>query len=110
MARDFYEVLGVPKNADQSEIQRSYRKLARTHHPDVNKYPSAEARFKEISEAYDVLSDPDEADPFSPLNHLTIPCAMNSSQASRGRTSRPWTCCRTLDVSQALTPTSVDEM
>ena len=59
MARDFYEVLGVPRNADQSEIQRSYRKLARTHHPDVNKDPSAEARFKEISEAYDVLSDPD---------------------------------------------------
>jgi curved DNA-binding protein len=59
MARDFYEVLGVPRDADQSEIQRSYRKLARTHHPDVNKDPSAEARFKEISEAYDVLSDPD---------------------------------------------------
>ena len=105
MAQDFYEVLGVPRDADQSEIQRSYRKLARTHHPDVNKDPSAEARFKEISEAYDVLSDP-----FSPLNHLTVPCAMNSSLASRGRTSRPWTCCRTLDVSQALTPTSVDEM
>jgi curved DNA-binding protein len=60
MARDFYEVLGVPKNADQSEIQRAYRKLARTHHPDVNKDPSAEARFKEISEAYDVLSDPEQ--------------------------------------------------
>ncbi len=59
MAQDFYEVLGVPRNADQSEIQRSYRKLARTHHPDVNKDPSAEARFKEISEAYDVLSDPE---------------------------------------------------
>ena len=59
MAQDFYEVLGVPRNADQSEIQRAYRKLARTHHPDVNKDPSAEARFKQISEAYDVLSDPD---------------------------------------------------
>jgi len=59
MARDFYEVLGVPRNADRSEIQRAYRKLARHHHPDVNKDPSAEARFKEISEAYDVLSDPE---------------------------------------------------
>jgi curved DNA-binding protein len=59
MARDFYEVLGVGKNADQAEIQRSYRRLARQHHPDVNKDPAAEARFKEISEAYDVLSDPD---------------------------------------------------
>ena len=59
MARDFYEVLGVGSDADQSEIQRAYRKLARQHHPDVNKDPSAEARFKEISEAYDVLSDPE---------------------------------------------------
>jgi curved DNA-binding protein len=57
--RDFYNVLGVSRNADQSEIQRAYRKLARHHHPDVNKDPAAEARFKEISEAYDVLSDPD---------------------------------------------------
>lgn len=60
MARDFYEVLGVPRNADQSEIQRAYRRLARHHHPDVNKDPEAEERFKEISEAYDVLSDPDQ--------------------------------------------------
>jgi len=59
MARDFYDVLGVPKHADQSEIQRTYRKLARQHHPDVNKDPTAETRFKEISEAYDVLSDPE---------------------------------------------------
>jgi curved DNA-binding protein len=57
--RDFYEVLGVPRTADASEIQRAYRKLARTYHPDVNSDPGAEERFKEVSEAYDVLSDPD---------------------------------------------------
>src|SRR5499427_8757673 len=56
--RDFYGILGVPKTATQNEIQRAYRKLAREHHPDVNKDPGAEDRFKEISEAYDVLSDP----------------------------------------------------
>ena len=56
--RDFYEILGVPRTATQDEIQRAYRKLARQHHPDVNKDPGAEDRFKEISEAYDVLSDP----------------------------------------------------
>ncbi|HEX4289817.1 MAG TPA: DnaJ domain-containing protein, partial [Trebonia sp.] len=55
---DFYQILGVPRNADQDEIQRAYRKLARTYHPDVNADPAAEDRFKEISEAYDVLSDP----------------------------------------------------
>jgi curved DNA-binding protein len=57
-SRDFYEVLGVPRNAGQDEIQRAYRKLARTYHPDVNSDPAAEDRFKDISEAYDVLSDP----------------------------------------------------
>ncbi len=60
MARDFYEVLGVSRDADQSEIQRAYRKRARTLHPDVNKEPRAEEEFKELSEAYDVLSDPEQ--------------------------------------------------
>jgi curved DNA-binding protein len=55
---DFYQILGVPRDADQDEIQRAYRKLARTYHADVNSDPAAEDRFKEISEAYDVLSDP----------------------------------------------------
>ena len=58
MARDFYEVLGVPRTADRDEIQRAYRTLARRHHPDVNKDPQAEERFKEINEAFSVLSDP----------------------------------------------------
>ena len=55
---DFYQILGVPPDASQDDIQRAYRKLARAYHPDVNKDPSAEDRFKEIAEAYDVLSDP----------------------------------------------------
>jgi curved DNA-binding protein len=56
--RDYYEVLGVNRRASADDIQRAYRKLARQYHPDVNKDPGAEERFKEISEAYDVLSDP----------------------------------------------------
>jgi curved DNA-binding protein len=55
---DFYQILGVPRNASQDEIQRAYRQLARTYHPDINHDPGAEDRFKEVSEAYDVLSDP----------------------------------------------------
>jgi curved DNA-binding protein len=56
--RDFYDDLGVARTASQEEVQRAYRKLARRFHPDVNKSPEAEERFKDISEAYAVLSDP----------------------------------------------------
>ncbi|MCW2900086.1 MAG: heat shock protein DnaJ protein [Streptosporangiaceae bacterium] len=56
---DFYGTLGVSRNASQEEIQQAYRKLARQYHPDVNKDPSAEDRFKDVSEAYSVLSDPE---------------------------------------------------
>ncbi|KAH7404527.1 hypothetical protein KP509_15G030100 [Ceratopteris richardii] len=54
---DYYSILGVSKNASKSEIKSSYRKLARQYHPDVNKEPGAEQKFKEISNAYEVLSD-----------------------------------------------------
>jgi molecular chaperone DnaJ len=58
LEKDFYKVLGVAKGADSDEIKKSYRKLARKYHPDANKGdPKAEERFKEISEAYNVLSD-----------------------------------------------------
>ena len=56
--KDYYKILGVPKSADEKAIKSAYRKLARKHHPDVNK--GSEDRFKEISEAYTVLSDPEK--------------------------------------------------
>ena len=55
--RDYYEVLGVSKDADAKTIKRAFLKLARELHPDVNQAPDAEQRFKEVNEAYSVLSD-----------------------------------------------------
>lgn len=58
--KDYYEIMGVSRDATQDEIKRAYRKLARKYHPDVSKEADAEARFKEVGEAYEVLKDPEK--------------------------------------------------
>ena len=60
MSKSLYETLGVSENASADEIKRAYRKLARKYHPDINKDPDAEEKFKEINAAYEVLSDPEK--------------------------------------------------
>src|SRR5512136_1002338 len=67
--RDYYEVLGVQKNASKDEIKDTYRKLAMQYHPDRNKSPDAEGKFKEISEAYAVLSDDEKRQQYDTLGH-----------------------------------------
>ena len=70
--RDYYEVLGVQRGASADEVKSAFRQLARKYHPDVNKEPDAEERFKEINEAYAVLSDPDKRAAYDRFGHAGV--------------------------------------
>ena len=70
--RDYYDILGVTKNAKKNEIKKAYRKLAMQYHPDKNKSPDAEGKFKEISEAYGVLNDKDKRQQYDLYGHAGI--------------------------------------
>ncbi len=70
--RDYYEVLGVSKSASAEDIKKAYRKLAREYHPDVNKAADAEDKFKEVKEAYDVLSDDQKKDAYDRFGHAGV--------------------------------------
>jgi len=69
MKADYYELLGLPKGASEDDIKKSYRKLARKYHPDVNKEKGAEDKFKSITEAYEVLSDPQKKAMYDQYGH-----------------------------------------
>ena len=77
---DYYETLGIERNASQDDIKRAFRRLAMQYHPDRNSEPGAEARFKEINEAYEVLSDPERRATYDRFGHA----GMNSDFGSRG--------------------------
>jgi len=70
--RDYYDILGVPRNADEEQIKRAYRRLARKYHPDVNKQPGAVERFKEVQEAYQVLSDKNKRAAYDQFGHVGV--------------------------------------
>lgn len=68
--RDYYEVLGLGRDASEDEVKKAYRKMARQYHPDVNKASDAEAKFKEVKEAYDVLSDGQQRARYDQYGHI----------------------------------------
>ncbi len=72
LSKDFYKVLGVSKDATDDEITKAYRKLARKYHPDLNKTKEAEEKFKDISEAYDVLSNKDNRQKYDAIRQFGV--------------------------------------
>src|SRR5579875_3096934 len=77
--RDYYQALGIPRNATADEVKKAYRRLARKYHPDVSKEANAEERFKEVQEAYEVLKDPEKRAAYDQLG----------SQWKQGQQFRP---------------------
>ncbi len=70
--RDYYEVLGVSRSADEEEIKKAFRRLAKQYHPDANKEQGAEARFIEVNEAYEILSDPQKRAAYDRYGHAAV--------------------------------------
>src|SRR5512135_3370379 len=84
--RDYYEVLGVHKNASDTEIKKAYRKLAMQHHPDKNpdRHDEASEKFKEATEAYEVLSDPQKRASYDQFGFAGVSGGMGGGQGFGG--------------------------
>ena len=87
--RDYYDVLGISRSADKGTIKRAYRKLAKKYHPDTNAgNAQAEEKFKEATEAYNVLSDPEKKKLYDQFGHAAFDGSAGGSGASQSVLSR----------------------
>src|SRR2546430_2613153 len=84
---DYYDLLGVPRNASDEQIRSAYRRLARQYHPDVNKADDASERFKQITEAYEILTDPQRRQRYD-LFGSTSGARSAAARAESARTAR----------------------
>jgi len=82
--RDYYDILGVTRTAEENELRRAFRKLARDYHPDVSKADDAEQRFKEVNEAYEVLSDPQKRRVYDQFGHAGVSGQFNGADDPAG--------------------------
>ena len=98
MAKDLYEVLGVSRDATEADIKKAFRRKARELHPDVNKAPDAEDQFKELNEAYDVLSDANKRAQYDRFGTIRAPraAAMAATATSTSMT------CSAADLASAI--------
>src|SRR5512136_2771111 len=82
--KDYYEVLGVPKDSSEKDLKGAYRKLAMKYHPDRSEEPDAEEKFKELSEAYAVLSDPEKRQKYDQFGYSGIKSQYSQEDLFRG--------------------------
>lgn len=89
--RDFYEVLGIDKNADEATIKKAYRKLAKKYHPDMNKgNPNAEKIFQEVTEAYEVLEDPKKRKLYDEYGPISLEAGFDPEKMKQAQYGNPF--------------------
>ena len=100
--KDYYAILGVERGASDDEIKKAYRRLARKYHPDVSKEPDADARFKEMAEAYATLKDPEKRAAYDQLGRHGPARNFARRRGGRRNSARPGSIFDDMDLARSL--------